>query len=374
MNRLLTGAITVLAATLPMTVMMTLTRPWIPQPERYFSLPRIITMRVARRLGLKRKMSEPQRLSASLAAHFAYGAAAGALYSITAQNAPLPPVLKGIGYGLGLWGAGYMGWLPATGLLKPATQHSGGRNASLIASHLVWGAVMGSLSSRIGQQADRDGNVKRRRIFMGNKKQTGTSAKKAAENRESGAPGGGAGRRDETGRTPVFPVSASEGAKPEARVQSERAFGQGERGAAGYQDAGSSEISNFGQGIVAGGADTNSGGQGSINETRTVGRAEWLGFFDNFSRQYAGVPTTVEILGERPSQALRAVTLPFAGITADLKDGEDLISVILGDRPQDHFTHNVNAPSRVTFSPQNGVLEIEASDGMTTRLRLGAAA
>jgi hypothetical protein len=60
--------------------------------------------------------------------------------------------------------------------------------------------------------------------------------------RESGQPGGGAGRRDEVGPTGVYPVSAGvpQGKHPEIRTPA--AWGQGERGAEGYNDSGGSEL------------------------------------------------------------------------------------------------------------------------------------
>ncbi|HET9109247.1 MAG TPA: universal stress protein [Ktedonobacterales bacterium] len=63
--------------------------------------------------------------------------------------------------------------------------------------------------------------------------------------RESGAPGGGAGRTDVPGHTGVYPLSASEGASREAQVRGEPAWGQGERGAAGYEDSGDSSLEAF---------------------------------------------------------------------------------------------------------------------------------
>ena len=62
------------------------------------------------------------------------------------------------------------------------------------------------------------------------------------QRRESGRPGGGQGRRDRVGRTGVFPVSAMEGASGQAVVHPEPAWGQGERGAAGYENHGQSEL------------------------------------------------------------------------------------------------------------------------------------
>jgi hypothetical protein len=36
-----------------------------------------------------------------------------------------------------------MGWLPALGILQPATKHPAQRNALMIVAHLVWGSVTG---------------------------------------------------------------------------------------------------------------------------------------------------------------------------------------------------------------------------------------
>ena len=64
------------------------------------------------------------------------------------------------------------------------------------------------------------------------------------DQRESGLPGGGQGRRDEPGHSGIYPASAAEGASPDAPLRGEAEWGQGERGAAGYEDSGSSEL-NF---------------------------------------------------------------------------------------------------------------------------------
>ncbi len=64
--------------------------------------------------------------------------------------------------------------------------------------------------------------------------------------RESGAPGGGAGRKDEVGGSGVYPMSGPH-PKGDAPVVPEGAWGQGERGVAGYADSGTSEIYYGGQ-------------------------------------------------------------------------------------------------------------------------------
>lgn len=61
--------------------------------------------------------------------------------------------------------------------------------------------------------------------------------------RESGLPGGGRGRVEEVGGSGVYPASGPL-PKENAPVQGEASWGQGERGAAGYQDSGRSELNN----------------------------------------------------------------------------------------------------------------------------------
>ena len=59
---------------------------------------------------------------------------------------------------------------------------------------------------------------------------------------KSGRPGGGRGRREDVRGSRVYPAS---GPKPKgpAKVQGMASWGQGTRGAAGYEDSGRSEMS-----------------------------------------------------------------------------------------------------------------------------------
>jgi hypothetical protein len=71
--------------------------------------------------------------------------------------------------------------------------------------------------------------------------------------RESGNPGGGAGRIDVPGRTGVYPVSGPEWPSGPAEFRGMASWGQGERGAAGYEDHGESELYLTPEGILLGG-------------------------------------------------------------------------------------------------------------------------
>lgn len=89
------------------------------------------------------------------------------------------------------------------------------------------------------------------------------------DDEESGTPGGGQGRRDAVGRSRVYPASASERPGPDAALRTENAWGQGERGAAGYEDAGTSELASseeIRRGIEQ---DRRSAGEGSGEEQRS---------------------------------------------------------------------------------------------------------
>jgi hypothetical protein len=70
---------------------------------------------------------------------------------------------------------------------------------------------------------------------------TDREARKSRDDQRESLPGGGAGGKDEVGRSGVYPMS---GPHPSgnAEIRGQTSWGQGERGAAGYEDHGSSEL------------------------------------------------------------------------------------------------------------------------------------
>jgi hypothetical protein len=93
---------------------------------------------------------------------------------------------------------------------------------------------------------------------------------------ESGEPGGGAGRRDEVGPTGVYPMSGGipPGKHPEIRTPA--AWGQGDRGAAGYEDSGGSELVKRDDQLL-GGLTAGPGGEPTIDIHGGDGRAPTSG-------------------------------------------------------------------------------------------------
>jgi CBS domain-containing protein len=70
----------------------------------------------------------------------------------------------------------------------------------------------------------------------------------------------------------VYPVSAPEGTSPDALAHGEASWGQGERGAAGYEDSGGSELIYLGKelSVIGGGTEGESGAYKREGETKGV--------------------------------------------------------------------------------------------------------
>ena len=155
MKRILLGALAGLAATGPMTLSMKLMHEQLPRAEQYPLPPRQVTEGVAEKAGVNQHLGEEGRVAATWASHFAYGAACGALYgALTGERADRNPLLAGVGFGVAVWAGSYLGWLPAAGILSPATEHPARRNALMIAAHVVWGASAGAALAGLSGDED----------------------------------------------------------------------------------------------------------------------------------------------------------------------------------------------------------------------------
>jgi hypothetical protein len=149
MQRAAAGSLAGLAATAPMTAVMKALHPELPPQHREPLPPRQIAMNAAEAVGVKDELSEPERRQLTMAGHYAYGAGVGAVYGLLAPNLPLPPALSGVGFALGVWAASYLGWLPAAGLYRSATEEPAERNALMLAAHVVYGGALGLLAGAL---------------------------------------------------------------------------------------------------------------------------------------------------------------------------------------------------------------------------------
>jgi uncharacterized membrane protein YagU involved in acid resistance len=141
---LLRGLAAGFVATAPMTAFMEEVWTQLPRRQQYPLPPREITREVGKLAGVWQQLSESEKFASTLAAHFAYRAVCGGVFATTVPTAK-QNLRTGIGFGLGVWTASYLGFLPALGVLSPATRHPARRNALMIAAHVVWGGTLGGL-------------------------------------------------------------------------------------------------------------------------------------------------------------------------------------------------------------------------------------
>jgi uncharacterized membrane protein YagU involved in acid resistance len=140
----LRGAAAGLAATVPMTIVMEALRAVLPAEQNRRMPPREIVDRTIDKAiettGEGDDLDRGDRVALTTVAHFAFGAAAGAVYGAAVGRRS--SLLLGMTYGLGVWAVAYGVGLPSLGLHPAATDDTKDRNEVLIASHLVWGGAL----------------------------------------------------------------------------------------------------------------------------------------------------------------------------------------------------------------------------------------
>lgn len=137
--RLTQGAVAGVAATLAMT-------PVMPLARRAFHdfgaiAPEAITRRGLGDMARRRWLAGPS----TAIAHLGFGAMGGALFAMLAGRLPGPRVVRGVAFGLAVMGVSYEGWVPAAGIVSPLHRPPWGRSVSIVASHLLYGAMLGKL-------------------------------------------------------------------------------------------------------------------------------------------------------------------------------------------------------------------------------------
>jgi hypothetical protein len=103
--------------------------------------------------------------------------------------------------------------------------------------------------------------------------------------------------------------------------------------------------------------------------TRSIPREEWTALFDTFSKEHLDATATLEVFSTDLGDQLVASERVFRGISADEKDGENQIAIMLGGSVDDSATHMVSSPSEVWLKDADGdtgaALEIRAPEANT---------
>lgn len=138
LRRALLGATAGIAATIPMTAVFAVTKAagLLGEPP-----PRKLTRRILTLVGHRPRGSTLDLLTA--VAHVGYGAACGTLFGLLPR--PARSVTGGALFGVAVWAASYLGWIPKVRLMPPPSRDRAGRPTSMVLAHLVYGASLGAV-------------------------------------------------------------------------------------------------------------------------------------------------------------------------------------------------------------------------------------
>lgn len=87
-----------------------------------------------------KKLTREEKQTAGAVAHYAMGAASGAIYGAAAEFTPLATAGAGLPFGAAVWLVADEAVVPAAGLSKGPTEYPLSVHAYALASHLVFGA------------------------------------------------------------------------------------------------------------------------------------------------------------------------------------------------------------------------------------------
>lgn len=150
-KKLAAGTAAGFIATLPMSVAMLIMENWFADSWQPLP-PKEVTDEALHAIGLD-ELENKHPNKVTVAAHFSYGAAVGALYPLL-QSLPLPTLVSGMLYGLIVWGTSYLGVLPALGLIEPVDERPRDRNLLMIIAHLVWGASLSAIYTKLKDRGE----------------------------------------------------------------------------------------------------------------------------------------------------------------------------------------------------------------------------
>jgi uncharacterized membrane protein YagU involved in acid resistance len=121
-----------------------------PRRPKHSFPPRQITEEALAEVSLEDDLPEPAKKQLTAVAHFGFGSAMGAAYSLLPQKYLIQqPVTSWITFGLAVWATSYLGLLPSLNSETAAREETPRRNAIMIAAHIVWGAALGFLTKQM---------------------------------------------------------------------------------------------------------------------------------------------------------------------------------------------------------------------------------
>lgn len=154
-GRLLRGAAAGFAGTLALQVMRTASSKALPatMPPIRQDPGDFMVQKAEALLPEAARARIPSLVEASAAKGIAagYGLTAGAVYGLLRREDG-DVLVDGVLLGLGTWAAGYLGWLPALGLMPPIRQQEIPEAAGPVVRHAVFGIVTAAVFRTLGRR------------------------------------------------------------------------------------------------------------------------------------------------------------------------------------------------------------------------------
>jgi hypothetical protein len=140
----LIGAAGGLVGTAAIWLAQSATRKWVPQATEPMRLEpgEFIVHRAHKVMPAStwKYLPHTAEKASAMGLSFCYGATFGALYGALRPRGG-SPWLDGTVLGILCWAAGYLGWLPATGLMPPIWKHKPAQIAGPVVQHAIYGAA-----------------------------------------------------------------------------------------------------------------------------------------------------------------------------------------------------------------------------------------
>lgn len=101
--------------------------------------------------------------------------------------------------------------------------------------------------------------------------------------------------------------------------------------------------------------------------------AEWADFCENFSLSHRGWLVNIEVAEGSGAPLVLSRDMPLRSITAEKRNGVDMIRIVAGDGAENHIAHPIPQPRLLKFQQsEQGAhegLNIVSADGTTTSVR-----
>jgi len=173
-------------------------------------------------------------------------------------------------------------------------------------------------------------------------------------------------RKDHVGKSGVYPMSGPHPAG-NAPLRGQMEWGQGERGVAGYEDHGGSELS-FESGMLFGGFDAGQiYGSAESPQTRTLTVPEWPEFARWLTTSAHGMVGTLELVDSSGNNAIEVRERSFAGLSARTLENGVCALTFQFDPPPRRTRLDLAGPRGLTIHRDAAgyptLLEIEYAEG-----------